>query len=128
MDEETAPMVSATKRNSARNSASSQSDVQSERSSILGTSVTYEEHLNAHALDMRNTTLNRLKMLVTLYSIGFIAVSVIAMLANGIFIGSTIATTGCLIGLNWWYIGLSAVFFVGTVVQSARLVHFRWHN
>jgi hypothetical protein len=102
--------------------------VQSERSSILGTSVTYEEHLNAHALENRNAILRKLKMLVILTSISFIAVFFIAMMANGIFISSTIASTGCLIGLNWWYYGLSAVFFVATVVQSVRLIHFRWHN
>ena len=95
---------------------------------MLGTSVTYEEHLNLHSLELRNTALTKLKLLVALSALGFIGVFGIAMMANGSFFKTTISSTGCNIGLNSWYYGLSGILLFVALVQTGRLVIFKWHN
>ena len=131
MDEERTPLCKVDhkqKHSSARNSANNYSDMESERSSMIGTSVTYEEHLNMHSLEQRNSALTKLKLLTALSLLGFIGVFGIAMMANGAFFQTAISKTGCNIGLDSWYYGLSGISLYVSLVQTARLVIFKWHN
>lgn len=77
----------------------------SERTSVMGDSVLYEDHLNEIELAERNTVLTRMKLEISIYSLVFISCLAVSLLANGMFMSPLVATSGCWIGLNSWAYG-----------------------
>lgn len=96
--------------------SSMNSDINSERTSILGESVLYEDHLDELALSERNSVLSKMKLEISIYSLVFIACLAVSLLANGMFISPVVATTGCWIGLNSWAYGLCLLVLAKLVI------------
>lgn len=53
----------------------------------------------------------------------------VTLIANGLLITDTkISQTGCQVGLNKWYYGLTGLILTKLVIQFLRLMHFRRYN
>jgi hypothetical protein len=98
-EEEVAPLVLSTPptefeevhNNNDHLSGSNQSERQSDRSSYIGESILYEDHLDELALEERNSYLTKLRYEISGYSVFFIGCLALSLLANGMFIDSTIS-------------------------------------
>ena len=112
---------------SARHSHQS---INSSRTSIMGDSVMYNDHLTEHARERKNEHMSHLQSQITIYGVLFTIFLTTTLLCHGWFNTETslVATTGCAIALPVWFIGLTALCLVKLLIESGRFYLYHRHS
>lgn len=112
-----------------RNSHLTSSSCNSQQTSYMGDSVYYEQHLNDFQREEVTNATRNLHIQISAYTFIFMTSLCATLIANGLLITDTkISQTGCQVGLNKWFYGLTGLVLTKLVVQFLRLMHFRRYN
>lgn len=143
-DEEKVPLVqrkSITRKNQEPQDSNEQAELESQprssinsqssaRTSRMGETVLYEEHLTEADRERKDAHLKWLRLEIILFGLLSLIIIILALCANG-FLGqgtTLIATTGCGISLGSWYVFLMTMCFIKFAFCGLRSVMYSKYN
>ena len=102
--------------------------------STMGESVRYREHVSQYTRERADELLLKIKDRVTFFGMSILVLVPATLLANGIGLGisdlnqvPTIVANGCNIGLERWYIFLTAMTGIKLLIEIWRYMFVRVH-